>query len=199
MKLRTLLAAAICIAALAPASTRAADLSLFGSFWDTDVAGDAAGGGFGLGFPLNEVFAIELRGTYFEELSDDPFENAFDSDAPIFQNKGIQVLPVDAGVRLSFAPRAWARPYVGGGVSYFLLDSDFGDIDDELGFYVALGSRFGDGQGADLFVEGIYRKATAQLTFDPEDFDDLDDLDIDEEVDLDLDGFGINLGVRWNF
>jgi hypothetical protein len=183
---------------IAPPAT-AMDFALLGSYWDTDAAGDAAGGGFVLGFPFNDVVAVELRGTYYEELTDDPLENAFDSDDPVFQEQGIQVLPVEAGLRFSFSDEYRFRPYIGGGASYFLLDSDFGNFSDELGYYAVVGASFGGSDAGSLFVEATWRKATATIELDPEDLDDIDDLDVDETADLDLDGVGVNFGWRWNF
>lgn len=199
MKLRDLLAAATVAAFFTTSPTFAADFSLLGAYWDTDAAGDTAGGGIGLGLPLNDRFGFELRATYFEELSDDPIANAFDSDDPVFQDQGIQVLPLDAGMRLTFASGGGMRPYLAGGASYFLLDSDFGEVSDELGYYAAVGATFGDARGTDFFVEGLWRKATAQVEIDPERLDDIDDLDVEGRADVDLEGFGINLGLRWNF
>lgn len=177
----------------------AADFTLMGSYWDTDAAGDAGGGGVVLGMPFNETLAVELRATYYEELTDDPLENAFDSDDPVFQERGIQVLPLEVGLRYTFSPGARLRPHVAAGGSYFLLDSDFGEIDDELGYFAALGATIGDGRGAELFVEGHWRKATAQVRLDPEDLEDVDDIDVEDRADLDLDGAGVQLGVRWKF
>lgn len=199
MKLHTFMLAAVSTVMLSTTSIGAADFALMGSYWDTDAAGDAAGGGISLGIPLNSLLAVELRATYFEELGDDPFEAAFDSDDPVFQNQGIQVLPVDAGLRFSFAPRASFRPYVSAGGTYFLLDSDFGNLSDELGYYAAVGATIGNGTGPDFFVEGLWRKATAQIELDPEDLEDIDDLGVADRADIDLDGLGINLGLRWNF
>lgn len=199
MKTRNLFVMVIVAASLAVSPLRAADFALMGSYWNTDAAGDAAGGGISLGLPINDTFGFELRATYFEELTDDPFRNAFDSDDPVFQDQGIQVLPLDAGLRLTFAPGGWARPYVGGGASYFFLDSDFGEIADELGYYAVVGATLGDGEGTDFFVEGLWRKATAQVEIDPERLDDIDDLEVDSRADVDLEGLGVNLGFRWHF
>ena len=186
------------LALAAPAS--AGDISLFGAYWDTDAAGDAAGGGIGIGFPFNETIGLELRASYFEELEDDPIANAFDSDDPVFQEKGIQATPLEAGLRFNFgAPESNVRPYVAGGASYFLLDSDFGEIKDEVGYYAAIGATVGDGDGAQFFVEGLWRKATAEIKLDPDDLDDIDDLDVEEHASFDIDGWGINLGARWNW
>jgi hypothetical protein len=183
---------------LAPAAF-ALDVSLFGSYWDTDAAGDTAGGGLTLGLPINERLAVELRASYFEELSDDPLENAFDSDDPVFQEKGVNAIPIDGGLRWTFPSSSAFRPYIAGGGSYFVLDSDFGEIEDELGYYAALGTTIGDGEGADFMIEAIWRKLTAQVELDPDDLDDVDDLDVDDHADLDLDGLGVNAGVRWRF
>lgn len=202
MQIRRTSIAALCLStltALAASPLFAGDFSLMGSFWDTDVAGHTAGGGVILGLPLSQTFAIELRATYFEQLSDDTLENAFHSHDPVFLKQGIQALPLEAGVRFGFAPGQMFRPYVGGGASYFLLDSDFGEIKDELGYYAALGATVGDGRGADFFFEGVYRKATAHVKIDPEHFDDIDDINVDPNAALKLDGFGVNAGVRWGF
>ena len=180
-------------------SARATDFTLFGSYWETDVAGDAGGGGIGVGIPFNEVLGLELRATYYEELTDEPFENIFDSDDPVFQERGIQALPLEAGLRLSFAPGATFRPQVTGGVSYYMLDSDFGEISDEVGWFAAVGATIGDNTGTEFFIEGLYRKAEAEIELDPEDLEDIDDIDIGENATFDMDGFGINIGMRWMF
>jgi hypothetical protein len=199
MRMRSFLIAATTVVALAAAPATAADFSLFGSYWDTDAAGDAGGAGLGLMFPVGDVFGIDLRATYFEELSDDPLANAFDSDDPVFQEQGINVWPVEAGVRLRFAQDTAFRPYVGAGFTYYRLDSDFGEISDEVGYYGLLGATIGDGEGADFMVEGTWRKATAEVELDPEDLEDIDDIDIEDHAEFDLDGLGVNLGVVWHF
>lgn len=191
-----LVAALACFAALPVAAT---DFTVHGSYWDTDIAGDAAGGGLILGMPFNDTLAFELRASYFEELADDPLENAFDSDDPVFQERGIQVLPLEAGLRFTFGAGNRFRPHLAGGASYFLLDSDFGEIDDELGYFAALGGTVGDGDGAQFYFEGIWRKATAQVRLDPEDLEDVDDIDVEDEAEFDIDGVGVNVGVRWTF
>lgn len=178
---------------------QAADLTLFGTYWDTDAAGDTAGAGVNLGLPFNDTLAFELRASYYEELSDDPLANAFDSDDTVFQEKGINVWPFEAGLRINFSPGQTFRPHVAAGASYFLLDSDFGEISDELGYYAALGATVGDGEGADFMIEAIWRKATAEVELDPDDLDDVDDIDVQDHADLDLDGLGVNLGVIWHF
>ena len=194
---KALIAGAVALACAGSAS--ASDFSVFGSYWDTDIAGDAAGGGIGAAFSFNEFIALETRATYFEELTDDPLENAFDSDDPIFQDTGIQVLPVDLGLRFEFAPQSSFRPYISGGGSYFFIDSDFGEVNDEVGYYAALGAEFGDPEGANFFIEGLWRKASAEIELDPNELDDIDDLEVQDHASFDIDGLGLNLGARWNW
>ncbi len=102
MKIRNLMIAAVCFASLAAAPSSAADFSLMGSYWKTDVAGKTAGGGVILGLPLNPSFAVELRTTYFAPFSDESLQDAFHSTDPVFRKKSIQALPLEAGVRISF-------------------------------------------------------------------------------------------------
>jgi outer membrane protein W len=199
MKIRSLGLVFAAAALSSAASLSAADFAIHGSYWDTDAAGDTAGGGLSLGLPLNDVIGVDLRATYYEELSDDPFENAFDSDDPVFQDRGIQVLPLEAGLRFTFSPDSTFRPYIGAGGSYFMLDSDFGEISDELGYYAVAGATIGDDEGAQFYFEGLWRKATAEVELDPEDLEDVDDIEVDDHADLDLDGLGVNVGVRWTF
>lgn len=38
-----------------------------------------------------------------------------------------------------------------------------------------------------------------EVELDPQDLDDIDDINVDGTATFDLDGFGASLGVRWNF
>jgi hypothetical protein len=181
----------------APAS--AGHFNLFGSFWDTDEAGDAAGGGLGFGFPIGERWGLDLRASYYEELSNEPLEAIFDDDDPIFQRSGLQVLPLEIGLRYNFAPGNRTNFYLGGGGSYFLLDSDFGEVDDEVGGYAIAGVDIGNPDGVSFFVEGLWRIAEAKVDFDPDALDEVDDIDLVNRVPVDLNGLGINAGVTWRF
>jgi hypothetical protein len=181
----------------APAS--ASHFDLFGSYWDTDEAGGAGGGGLAFGIPVGRRWSIDLRGSYYEELANEPLEALFDDGDPVFDRNGLEVLPLEAGLRVDFAPDARVSPYLGGGASYFLLDSDLGDVDDEVGAYLLLGATFGRPSGVSFFVEGIWRIAEATVELDPEDLEDIDDIDLDGRVPVDLNGLGVNAGVTWRF
>ena len=183
---------------LAMAPTAGADVgfSIYGSYWEPDETSDAGGGGLEIAFPLNQHFDIDLRASYFEELDPEPLQELFDSDSP-FQTRGVEVLPIELGVRFNFAPDAAVRPYIGAGGGYYLIDSDFGEIGDEGGWYGILGLGFGNREGASFFVEGQYRKMEATVEEDPDDPFDFEGFD--PPVVLELDGFGANAGVMWRF
>ena len=197
--MKKLLIAAI-VAAVVAAPAAAGDFSLYGAWWDTDVAGDTAGGGVSLGIPFNDTLGLELSATYFEELTDDPLANAFDSDDPVFVEQGLNVTPLSVGLRINFGEReSTFRPYASGGVSYFLMDSDFGEINDELGYYAGLGAGIGNPDGMSFFAEAIYRSAEAEVELDPDELDDIDDIDVRDSATFDLDGIGVNAGLRFSF
>lgn len=184
----------------APAS--ASGFSIFGAYWDTDDLGDVAGGGIAFGIPVSGRFDIDLRATYYEELVDQSFSDALDAlfdDDRVFERSGVDVIPIEVGVRYNFNPEGYANGYVGGGAGYYLLDSDFGELDDEFGPYVVLGGTFGRPGGIAFFVEGIYRKVEGSVEIDPQDFDDIDDIDFIDDVDVDLDGLGANAGIIFRF
>jgi Outer membrane protein beta-barrel domain len=184
----------LCMAATPPARAEFG-FSIFGSYWEPDDTSDAGGGGLELAFPLSQRWDLDLRGSYFEELDPEPLDVLFDADSP-FRNAGLEVLPIELGLRFALAPNAEVvRPYLGGGAGYYLLDSDFGDVDDEGGWYGLFGLGFGDREGASFFVEAQYRKMEATVEEDPDhpfDFEGFDD-----RVVLDLDGLGFNAGVTW--
>jgi hypothetical protein len=188
------LVAALAVLAV-PAS--AGEVDIYGSHWNTDQADESLGGGVTVTFPTGPV-GIELRAAHYQELSNEPFDNVFDDD-PVFED-GIQATPVEGGLRVNFGPETMkARPYAAGGAGYYFLDSDFGEVDDEFGWYAALGSNFGNGKGAEFVAEVNYRKVEGSVAVDPEEVSDIDDIDFQSDVELDLSGVGVNLGVsvKW--
>lgn len=161
----------------------AADLAAFGSYWDTTDADQA----FGFGTRLRFARFVELRATYFRDATADAEPDSLDFD--------VSVIPVEAGLVFQFAEDAPFSPYVGGGGGYYLLNSSDVEIDDEVGWYAVAGADFGRlSSGLAFNVEAIYRSMEATVT------DDEDGLPgIDEEVDFDLSGIGLNAGVVFRF
>jgi hypothetical protein len=199
MRTRSLwIATVIAAAALAGTSAQAGSFDLYGSHWNTDEADQSFGGGVTWASGSRAPLALELRAGYYEELSNEPLDNLFDDD-PVFE-EGVQAIPVEAGLRVRFnGPEAAVRPYVAGGAGYYLLDSDFGEVDDEFGWYAAAGSSFGNGTGAEFFAEVDYRKIEGTVEVDPESLGDVDDIEFEDEVELDLSGIGVNMGISWRW
>ena len=56
---------------LAAVPVQAGDLSLFGSWADTDALGDSYGAGAKLDFTFGGTFGLEFRGTYYPDLGED--------------------------------------------------------------------------------------------------------------------------------
>ena len=162
---KAILCAVAALALLAgPAS--ATDFSVFGSYWDTKDADEA----LGAGAKLRLGRFVELRGTYFSDVTADTEPERFDFE--------VSAIPI------------------GGGAGYYMLDTTEGDIDDEVGFYAVLGAEFArQPSGLGFMAEAIYRSMEATVTEDEDGFPD----DIRDDVVFDLDGLGINAGITWRF
>lgn len=176
---------------------QAQEFKIFGSYWNTNDVDDAFGGGIGLGVPLGATpLSLAFSGTYYQELSDEPLENLVDDDEGVFQDEGLEVLPVDAGLHYTFPARGAFRPWVGAGFTYFLIDTtrEGFDVDDETGFHVSVGSHFGQRTGANFFAEVLYRSTEATLVDERG-----DNVDLRDEVAIDLDGIAVNAGLAWRF
>jgi hypothetical protein len=190
-----LLTAAI---ALCAAPALATTVDLYGSHWNTDEADAAFGGGVTWVPASRGTLGVEFRAAYYEELSNEPLEGVFDED-PVFED-GLNAIPLEGGLRVHLKDQdSHIRPYLSGGAGYYFLDSDFGDVDDEFGWYGAFGSSFGNGTGAEFFAEANYRGVEGTVEVDPEEFSDLDDLEFDDSADIDLSGVGINVGLNWKW
>jgi opacity protein-like surface antigen len=175
---------AIAALALIAGPAAATDFSLYGAYWDTQDMDEALGGGAKL--RLGKY--VELRGTYFSDVTADTDPERFDFE--------VSAIPLEAGVRFDFSDNEAFTPYVGGGAGYYLLDTTEGEIDDEVGFYAVLGAEFGrQGSGLGFMAEAIYRQMEATVTEDRDGFPD----NIHDDVSLQLDGLGVNAGLVWRF
>jgi hypothetical protein len=165
----------------------ASGITVGGAYWDTKDLDEGVGGTAKL--TLGRYF--ELRGSYFSDLTSDTSPERFDFE--------LRAIPVEAGLAWHFAEDAPFSPYVGGGAGYYFLDTTEGEIDDELGWYAVVGGDFGRmSSGVSFNVEAIYRNMEATVR---ENRDDTlpDSGDIDDKVNLDIGGFGVNAGVTWRF
>jgi opacity protein-like surface antigen len=180
---RTILFATAVLALLA-GPVRASDFSVYGSYWDTQDADNA----LGAGAKLRLGRYVELRGTYFSDVTADTDPERFDFE--------VSAIPLEAGLRFDFAPNEAFTPYVGGGAGYYLLDTSEGDIDDEVGWYAVVGAEFArQPSGLGFMAEAIYRGIEATVKEDSDGFPD----HIHDDVALNLDGLGVNAGIVWRF
>jgi hypothetical protein len=177
-----------------------AQFKIYGSYWSPGDLDEVGGGGIGFGIPFGESgLSLDLAATYYQELSDEPLRNAFDDDEGVFQDEGLEVLPVDVGLHYNFAPRGMFSPWIGAGGTYFLIDTTRNnfEIDDETGFHVSAGTQIGQRDGVNFFAEAIYRSTESTLRRSEDDFP--DPSDSVDEVDIDLDGVAVNAGISWRF
>jgi hypothetical protein len=177
--------AAFC--SVAPAA--AGDLGIFGSYWDTDELGETAGGGIRWAFG-DGVFRFELRGAYFPDLSEDFDQLIEDNDLETGTFEVEAIVP-EAGFTFNLAPESRFQPYLGAGGSYYLLDTNVFELDDEYGYYGLFGFQVGGGgDGPAFFAEGLYRWVDGTVEGG--------DL-IEDDFEIDLEGYAINAGVLFRF
>jgi len=184
------------------ASTAAANeatLDVFGARWGSEDLARTNGAGIGYSHPLSRRFSLDLRATAFGDVAARTvFDTAFD------------LTPLEAGGRYWILESAPAMPYLGAGLTWAMLDAQPVDAliptqsvetDDELGYYVVGGSRFGGGGGLGFFVEGLYRDLEADVVLRVEPLPDPEILQlvgIDERR-LNLGGLSLHAGASWRF
>lgn len=151
-------------------------IQAFGSWWEAGDTDSSYGGG--LRATMGDDLAIDAAWTFIvgdEFTLDNGQETDIDGlDSHIF----------DLGLRYTFP----AEIYVGGGGSYFFLDSDEGSTDGEFGLYGLVGWSFGK-RNLRFFVEGVYRYTEATIELDG----------MTTNYDVSYDGFGANAGIMYRF
>ena len=195
---RIIFGSILTLLAFAAGPAAASDLSLFGSYWQPSDFDDTAGGGLRVGFGGGAV-QFELRGSYYPDITED-LNDLLDTDDDDLEDFELKAIPAEAGIVFNFAQGSSVSPYIGGGATYFILDTNVGEVDDEAGFYVVGGLRAGGaGGGVGFVAEAMYRNVEGSVKFDPQDFDDIDDVDFEDEFNLDLSGFAANVGIVFRF
>lgn len=172
------------LSALCAVPSHAGSFGFFGTYWDTKDADHGWGGGVRSSF--GDAVQFDLRGTYYNDLRRDAGPRDFE----------LHAAPIDAGVSFHFLNAGAVEPYLGGGASYFLLDTNRGDIDDEVGYYGVGGIEVGTSEtGPRFFVEAMYRDVRGTLRDDPD-----DELpDVSDRIRLQLRGISANLGLVWRW
>ncbi|MDD5706841.1 MAG: outer membrane beta-barrel protein [Kiritimatiellae bacterium] len=171
------LAVCACFACLGGMALADSGIGVFGSYWSPDDADESYGAGAKLKLGADPIY-FAVRGSYFDDLIDD---DADDLD--------LEAIPVDAGLELGGDLSDIIAIYAGGGATYTFLNVDGGgDVDDEVGWYAEAGLEIKLTDHLCIFGEAIWRDVEGTV-----ENDDLDE--ITSDVDLDLSGFGVNVGL----
>jgi len=162
---------------------KATDFGVFGAYQDTkDLAS-----GYGVGAKLDFGRFVTLRATYLGDVT----ANTRFSSGNDFK---LRVVPLEAGLQYKFQPDSNFSPYLGGGASYFLLDTNRGNIDDELGWFAMAGADIKTQHSFGIMLEAIYRDVQATVRDDSN-----GNTTIADRVNVQLRGFGANAGLVWHF
>lgn len=184
MKKPTLCAVAALGLGLLAGPAKAVDFGVFGSYQDTKDAGHGYGGGVKLDFAR----FITLRATYLGDItSGTRFTNGDDFK--------LRVLPLEAGLQYKWQPDANFSPYLGGGASYFILNPNRGNTDNEFGWFAMLGADIKTQHTFGVTLEAIYRSVDATVRENTSN----GNTTISDRVPLQLRGFGANAGLVWHF
>lgn len=178
------LALAVCI--VSTFATQAQWVGGFASFWDTDEFGDTYGGGVVGHWQVHELIAIEGRGAWYMDTSGPPGEE-------------IEPASLGIGPALTIAMNEQWTGYgsVVGSLFMFARDVEIdgnNDIDDEgadFGLTVTGGLRTQLQSSWSLLAEAFYNIV-------PVDTKNVRDGEIVYD-EIDLDGFGINLGFGYSW
>lgn len=190
--MKNFLVAATALAFVLTASpASAADFGIFGTYAQTEDFDNSAGLGIKTNFGLAGGLGLGLRATYIPDLGSD-FSDFFDDDD--FRDFEVEAVPLDLGLTYAFG--ANRNLYVGGGATYVLLDPEFGDADDQAGWFGEIGFRSNRPSGINYFVEGVYRSIESTVNFDSDDFG---NIDFRDEVDVDLSGISVNAGLAFTW
>ena len=172
------------------ASAFAGAIGAFGSYWDTEDAGESYGYGLRLASTSDPAGFLELRLSRFDNFEDDENGNY----------SSLEVIPIDLGMTLNMTPADSLQFYIGGGGSYYMMESEVDtpsgkrdpDIDDEWGWYGLAGIKLELSPSLHLFAEGVYRRVEGSFPADKLE-------DVDSDVDFKLDGWGANAGLLLMF
>ena len=159
-RMKKLILFAVLIVGMA-AATQAADFGVFGSYWNPKDGDAAFGGGGSIHLA---TFPLEMRATVFPSTS--------------IQGGGDTLLvPIDIGLAVNLTRSKKVDVYVGAGGSYYFIDADHGNPDNQFGWY-ALGRVEVPVKGSmNVFGDVMYRG----IEF--------------EDIDADLSGVACSVGV----
>ena len=154
----------------------AGSFGAYGSYWSSDDAANSWGAGARVGFNFAKWLELEFHGAYYPDFGTQVFS----------EDIKVRAIPVDGGLKFNFLPTKTVNPYAGLGVTYYFLDTDQGDIDNETGLYGELGLDFGN-EKTRFFVEAVWRKLDTSISVNS-----LND-------DVNFDGIDWHAGVTWRW
>jgi hypothetical protein len=186
MKNRSYVAVGILALGMAGLQTASAvdfGIGPFGSYYNSDDADDAWGGGIMGRLGIADWLAVDARASYLN-----------------FNDSNLEMIPLEAALTLRL-PLMENKlvPYAGVGVGYYLFEEDFdentslSDIDDGVGFFPLVGVeiRFGSRNQWAIFGEARWLFLSSDVDGAIDELGNIDDAD--------LDGLGVNVGVLYRF
>ena len=172
-------------------SVMAGNFSGYYSVWDAGDAGESGiGGGIRMDMDLTDYVGAEMRLSVYNEFDEDASDDFF-------------VIPLEMGM---FGQLPLAHNHVvvygGAGIGYYIMpeyedefEDEFGnafdvdvDIEDAIGFYVMAGTRFMFAESAGVFFEAKYTSVEPDTV-------EFSDLDRPVDMDQDLNGVMVNVGL----
>lgn len=160
-------------------------VGVFGAYQNTDDLDEGYGGGLRYAVfanvaepagasPLKSLdIGGDLRASWLADYEHD--DTNFETD----------IYPVQANLLVRPEFKNGFRPYAGGGVGYAWFDEDNGSLDDDYTYSALLGVDQAINDQFSVFVEGEYMWLEPDRDNGP--------------GDVDLSGFGANVGVNFNF
>ena len=194
---RALIALSLLALLAVPAGAVTGGIGMHAGWTDMDDAGDDAGWGLLANFGVSPRVDIQLRMTDFRSLN---VQFREDDGSQALVSEGLfefQATLVDFGFLYNFRKDdRKLTPFVGGGGTYYLLDStpdSEGRLNDEYGWYGVAGLDFPIAKRWALYLEGMWRDAKMTIRGD--------DLGLGGPVDVgvNISGPQVNLGIKLNW
>ncbi len=161
-------------------------IGLYGSYWKPKTADHAFAPGIRVVATGDELGYLELRASFFPGIEDKD-----DSDIKV------DVMPIEGVIAYHLINRETFKLYTGGSIGYFSMDGKSIsknvslDFDGEWGFGLLTGMEYRMTETISIFGEGLYRWLEITGRYNTE--------DLEFETDVDVDGFGANLGLMFRF
>lgn len=179
---------------LLAASTVAADgFSVFGSYDEITDQEEVLGFGVRYSFGGDSGLVADITASIYEKADEEYVVGDVLIDGGTVVADKLEVIPLELGLRWIF-DLGRVRPYLGGGVTWFITDYEIARVDDEVGFYALGGLSLRATDSVAAFLEVRYRQTDVTTLYDDQDV-----LTDRVELDTDIGGVGGSIGVTWVF